>query len=532
MPTKTFRSRHYAAIGGLAALVAIASATTVFGVRAVDHAAMKCRHANETLVAHIRLANSAENFLSEIGRANEPGSKRDEAREKQVYEAVRGDILTARKAIALEFGQLRGSRDETLEFDRLSDIERALDGIASMHFSTAGAGLTREIRNQKAQLRKDLDDPTLPQLLDEAVADERREVDVAEIEMGRASMLAEAIAVGVGLATPIFAAAMLIYFQRVFLGSLKRLASGATALARGDFDHEIPAMPAREFDEVRLAFSRIGAEFKANRAALQAAHDRLESEVAHRTSALAAAKQRLEDSDRARRNFFADISHELRTPLTVIRGEAEIALRGDDKSAKHYQDCLTRIADQARHTNRLIDDLLFVARADSGAPRLDMRSVAICALMSEVIKNFRPIAAEKSIAIEWKCALNDTVVLGDRGRLRQALAVIVDNAVRYSFRGGEVRASCRLVEGRIEITVDDDGVGIMKSEFDRVFERYYRGGNAEDEQSEQEGMGLGLPVAKAIVEAHNGEIRLSPSQSGGVTATIALPIESELRAVS
>lgn len=532
MPTQTFRSRQYAAIGGLAALVAIAAATTAFGVRAVDHAAMKCRHANETLVAHARLATSAEIFLSEVRRATEPGNRRNEARERELHEAVRGDILTARKAIALEFGSTRDRNDEPLEFDRLNDIERALENIASRHFAAASAASAREVRGQMEQLRRDLDDPTLSRLFDDAVADERREVDEAEIEMGRISMLAQAIAIGVALATLVFAAAILIYFQRVFLGSLRRLAGGAAALARGDFGHEIPAMPAREFDEIRLGFSRVGAEFRANRAALQSAHDRLESEVAHRTSALAAAKQKLEESDRARRNFFADISHELRTPLTVIRGEAEIALRGGEKPAKHYQESLERIADQARHTNRLIDDLLFVARADSGAPRLDMRSVAICALMSEVIKNFRPIAAEKSIAIDWKCALNDTVVLGDRGRLRQALAVIVDNAVRYSFRGGEVRASCRLTEGRIEITVDDDGVGIMKSEFDRVFERYYRGGNAESEQSEQEGMGLGLPVAKAIVEAHKGEIRLSPSPSGGVTATIALPIESELRAVS
>ncbi len=530
MPASSFRSRQYAAIGGLMTLVCLSTATAVFGIRAVDQASARCRHANETLIAHLNLSNNAEKLFSEIKLSIIQDTARDLTRGMALLEAVRGDILTTRKAIALEFANMRGPEEETLEFDQLDRIERAIEDIAETYVEpNASTPAARDRRAYREKAIADLNDPALGKLFDEAIAEERREVDEAEGQMHHTVMLVETIAPLIGLATLALAAMLLFYFNRVFLSSLRRLSVGATALARGEFEHAIPSMPTKEFEDVRRGFEKIGAEFKLNRAELQSAHDRLESEVRDRTAALEAAKERLEDSDRARRNFFADISHELRTPLTVIRGEAEIALRGSDKSSTHYQDSLSRIAEQARHTNRLIDDLLFVARADSGAPRLDMRSVAVCALMGEVMNNFRPAAAERAISLSWKCRLGETVVLGDRGRLRQALSVIVDNAVRYSHRGGEVRATCRLDGGRIEIAVDDDGVGIMKTDFDRVFERYYRGGNS---TNEQDGLGLGLPVAKAIVEAHKGEIRLTASASGGVTATIALPVESELRAVS
>jgi signal transduction histidine kinase len=251
--------------------------------------------------------------------------------------------------------------------------------------------------------------------------------------------------------------------------------------------------------------------------------------VDERTRALKESNERLESVDESRRKLLADISHEFRTPLTVIRGEAEIAMRGKDRPAGEYRETLERIMEQADQTTRLIDDLLFIARADAGEPRLKVRTVALDEVIEAVRADFAAEAQRREIEIHTTLDDEPLTVAGDDGRLRQVFAIVVDNALRYSNPGGAIEIATRRRDDTIVVTVSDNGIGISEEEAAQVFQRFYRGGKA---QAHARGTGLGLPVARAIVEAHEGTIEIEGQPDEGTVVTVTLPAGGTLKAVA
>jgi signal transduction histidine kinase len=213
----------------------------------------------------------------------------------------------------------------------------------------------------------------------------------------------------------------------------------------------------------------------------------------------------------------------------VIRGEAEIALRGKPKSTDDYQTTLKRVVDQANHTARLVDDLLFIARADAGEPRLKMQAVALVELVEQVCSDAQAIAAAKNIALTLDLGVDRITVTADPERLRQALMIVVDNAIRYSRPHERVAVGVHPHVRGVAVHVNDNGIGIASEEMEHVFERYYRGNGAE--RQHDGGCGLGLPIAKTIIVAHGGEISLDSTPGSGTRVTIVLPVSRRLQAV-
>jgi signal transduction histidine kinase len=318
-------------------------------------------------------------------------------------------------------------------------------------------------------------------------------------------------------------------FSRSLTRSVNVLFEGAGAFTRDDLAHRIPELNEMEFERLGKAFNAMARQLADQRAALRDSNVRLEAIVEERTRALKASNEILELADENRRKLLADISHEFRTPLTVIRGEAEIALRGKVKSSRDYQDTLERIMEQADATTRLVDDLLFIARADAGEPRLDMRPVSVNGLLKAACDDFSARAEQGGIDVEQLIAVENAVVMGDAGRLRQVFSVLIDNALRYSEQGGRVEVGLRREERDIVITVRDTGIGLTREESRQAFQRFFRGSKAQGHAS---GTGLGLPVAKAIVEAHKGTIALEGEPGKGALATVILPAERKLKAVA
>jgi two-component system OmpR family sensor kinase len=270
----------------------------------------------------------------------------------------------------------------------------------------------------------------------------------------------------------------------------------------------------------------MAADLQGHQKALQDAHANLESIVEERTEELRQANESLRKIDETRRAFFADISHELRTPLTVIRGEGEISLRGKNKRVAEYKLSIERIVEQAKHLSVLVNDLLFIARQGAGAARLNMQPIDLGNLVEKVCGDAKVIAHNKAIGISLaNGSAGHETVHGDPARLRQLLMVLLDNAVRYSKSKGAIEVKVGRSNGEVTVSVADHGVGIPQEEIEGVFERFRRGGNASD--MNEEGLGLGLPLAKAIVEAHKGRIRMESRVGEGTTVTIALPAEAE-----
>ncbi len=237
----------------------------------------------------------------------------------------------------------------------------------------------------------------------------------------------------------------------------------------------------------------------------------LEGAVQARTSELGRVLTQIEQSEAARRQMMADVSHELRTPLTVIQGEADVSLRGSVKTAEIYRESLSRIRETARHANHVVDDLLLIARQESGKLRLDLREVDLCTILRET-------AALLPRAVTLETSLPQAITMADPMRIRQCLLALFQNAKRYG--GGMIWARVEPAANGFAIIVEDNGAGMGDAEKAQAFDRFFRGSNAA--QPEIDGTGLGLPIVRAIARAHDGSVTLEDREGGGLRVVMVL----------
>jgi signal transduction histidine kinase len=169
------------------------------------------------------------------------------------------------------------------------------------------------------------------------------------------------------------------------------------------------------------------------------------------------------------------------------------------------------------------NDLLFIAREGVGGGRLNLQSVDLTELLKKVCGDVKVIAREKEVDVSFVNGAAHEMVVGDPARLRQLFLVLLDNAVRYSKSKGPVKVEVNSAGDEVKVRVSDRGIGIPPEELECIFERFRRGGKASD--MNEEGLGLGLPVAKAIVEAHKGRIEMASRPGEGTTVTVALPAD-------
>ncbi len=227
----------------------------------------------------------------------------------------------------------------------------------------------------------------------------------------------------------------------------------------------------------------------------------------------------LEQNHVALQRFLGDASHELRTPLTTVRANLDLARRPglpDHERAAILADA----SDEAERMGRLIGDLLSLARADSGV-RLEYRPVELDALLVESIRRGRQAATHVRMSV---ASVEPVVVDGDRDRLRELFEILLDNAARYTPAGGSVAASLEVRNDQAIVRVEDSGIGISLHDRERIFERMYRGARAREMRPS--GTGIGLAIARWIVDAHTGTIELTEREGGGTVATVTLPVRS------
>ena len=172
---------------------------------------------------------------------------------------------------------------------------------------------------------------------------------------------------------------------------------------------------------------------------------------------------------------------------------------------------------------------MFIARADAGEPRLKVRLLSLNDLLTATCTDFSAQAEKYAINIKLELGKDEIMLLGDAGRLRQVFSILIDNALRYSSQNGTITVSLARDDKDIIVKVKDKGIGLTEEEVRHAFQRFFRGGKA---QSHARGTGLGLPVAKAIVEAHKGRISLNGKPGEGALATVAFPTEEKLKAVA
>ena len=231
------------------------------------------------------------------------------------------------------------------------------------------------------------------------------------------------------------------------------------------------------------------------------------------------------ESEQQVRQFLADASHELRTPLSTIAGYAELSRRrpGDDETQlAQLQHAMDRVDVESGRMTALVDDLLLLARLDAGRP-LESETVDLSRLVLEAVDDARVVAPDH----QWRLSLPEEPVLvrGDGHRLHQAVTNLLSNARRHTPAGTVVSASVGLVDDAetpgVEVAIHDDGPGLPPALVAQAFDRFSRGD--ESRTRDTGGSGLGLPIVKAIVEAHHGTVALD-SRPGSTTFTLHLPL--------
>jgi histidine kinase len=230
---------------------------------------------------------------------------------------------------------------------------------------------------------------------------------------------------------------------------------------------------------------------------------------------------KLDEVESMRRNLIADVSHELRTPLTAIQGSMEGLIDGVLPATPETYE---QIHDEARRLNRLVDDLQELSRVEAHAFELQQQPVDVPSLVQDTIKRLGGQAAARDVRLDAILPAELPQPLGDEGRLLQVISNLTNNAIQYTPRGGAVTLSAAVVGGELHVSVQDTGVGIAPEQLPRIFDRFYR---VDKSRSRQEGggSGIGLTIARALVEAHGGRIW---AESGGAkrgsTFIFALPV--------
>jgi heavy metal sensor kinase len=230
---------------------------------------------------------------------------------------------------------------------------------------------------------------------------------------------------------------------------------------------------------------------------------------------------RLDTSVQRMSQLTADASHELRAPVSLIRTTAELAVDGGRTNVEYLKD-MVQILAEAERTTRLIDSLLLLARADAGEGGLQHELIDVSTVVREAVAQGQSLAAEKQIDLAANLGSNANAVRGDGEALRRLFFILIDNAIKYTADGGRVQVQLEALDGYAAVKVTDSGIGISESDVPHIFDRFWRADKVRSRGTG--GAGLGLAIARWIVEQHRGSIEVQSESGRGSTFTVTIPL--------
>ena len=232
---------------------------------------------------------------------------------------------------------------------------------------------------------------------------------------------------------------------------------------------------------------------------------------------------RLEDAFRRVAQFTADASHELRTPIAVMRTSAELALRKPRGEAE-YRNTLDEILRESHKVSEMLENLLMIARADSGAALMKMESADLNDILQTAFAQTKVLAEEKGVSVSLRPGV-PIWIAAEPSSMERLLMILLDNAVKYTPAGGHVEAVAQRQNGCAVVQVRDDGIGISSEDIPHIFDRFFRADRARSRETG--GAGLGLAIGRWIAECHGGEIRVTSEMSKGSEFEVRLPLSQE-----
>ncbi len=502
-------------------IVAGLSGLTFWNIDRSSHWDARVQLAQESYRTHLQLESHIYQLLKANGDALLIGERDGGESTAAMSAAISADIAKIRDTIAREI-ELVGD-EEFEELEALALIERRVQALTRELSSFGPFTEDDDLAARQGRLRPLIDrnaDRELADLIHAALEEEQEEVDETLAEAADFRATARIGLITLSLAACLLVVAFVISYMRLIRQPLEQLGHVLARLRRGEWAARSEIGGGREFRDLGAVLGEMATALAAREANRRTEAERLETMVQSRTEEQRRLLVQIERTENRRRQLLADISHELRTPLTIIQGEADVTLRGGDQPPEVYQDALARIRDSARHTNRIVDDLLLISRQEAGELRLDRKDVDVGPILLEAVEVFPG---------EVDLDLPETPVRAhvDRLRMRQCLLAVLQNARRYG--GPNISASLALRNGDLQILVEDDGPGITNAEKEQAFDRFFRGNDAS--RGLEEGHGLGLPIVRSIVEAHGGRVWLEDATPNGLRVVMSIPTRPKPRIV-
>jgi heavy metal sensor kinase len=274
----------------------------------------------------------------------------------------------------------------------------------------------------------------------------------------------------------------------------------------------------RPFDEISRAAQRIGIGNLTDRLPVPHTGDQLQrlSETLNATFA------RLETSVSRMQQFTADASHELRAPVALIRTTAEVTLQRD-RPAGEYREALREILEESERTSQVVDSLMLLARTDSGKEALDLVHMDARDVVKGAIEQGEKLARTRRLTFVVDLPEDSLPIRADADALRRAILILIDNAVKYTPEGGRITVGLHRKDGRAVAFVTDTGIGIAPEDLPHIFDRFWR--TDKSRSREGGGAGLGLSIAKWIVDTHGGSIAVESDIGKGSTFSILIALQ-------
>ncbi|MCL4528881.1 MAG: ATP-binding protein [Chloroflexi bacterium] len=292
-----------------------------------------------------------------------------------------------------------------------------------------------------------------------------------------------------GLIAMVLALLLAVIFSRNITRPIRELTAATQVVSEGKLAHEVPVRSRDEMGQLAASFNRMSTD--------------------------------LARSLNLRRQMTADIAHELRTPISIILGHAEAV---HDEVLPPSIETFEIIREEAERLEHLVDDLRILSMADAGELKLTLRPYSPQKLLHDAQKIYSHQARQKKISLQTKAATDLPEIEIDPERMREVFSNIIENALRYTPQNGHITLSANLIEGAVQMSVQDSGPGVAAEELDRIFERFYR--TETSRARDKGGSGLGFAIAKSIVEKHNGRIWAESKSGEGLTIVIELPFST------
>ena len=468
-----------------------------------------------------QLFDEMEDSIVSVRRPNEL--------EQGLAKDVKANFASLREIISQEI--LMVGEEEVEEIEALAQLESDINNQINRYKDLRQVILseTTEIPVEKIfSLIAENTDASISEQIQEALDEELEEVEETRTEslFVMAVKRYSALVLGLVAIVATFICQRLIALR--FAMPLQAIVKGAKQFAEGSYSERIEIREDGELKQIADTVNDAARLAEERQETLHQANARLEKEVHERTADLHKTILTLEEQQKQRQQLLADVSHELRTPLTIIQGEVDVTLRGGDKDSETYKEALRRAGDAAKHTAQLVNDVLFIGRHELGQSKLKIQRADLVTLLVDAIDTMNAYQEHHSTNINFRSDLEEAMVSMDVDRLRQVVLVLIENACRYG--GAQVDVRVNRAPGGFVFTVADDGPGIDEADIEQLFQRFFRGSNAAELY--EAGAGLGLPVAKSIVEAHGGRIEVVSTPGNGAEFTVFVPEKNSLRAVS